>query len=504
MNRLKNAFIFAGLFLLSFQAFSQKPYFIYFQTEDNTPFFIQFNNKNYSSSSVGHLILAGLTNGTYSIQLGYPEQNTLQDYRLVVEGKDQGYLVRKMEGEKGYGIVNLQTEAVQLSGAAKKETEEAEKQKAFALAETKRIEDEKIVAAAAAETKRLEDEKAATDAKKLEEEKIAAAAAGATVIATQKTGEEKVADETAKTEEPKKSTESEPKKGSDGDKKSGAGAVVVAGAATVAGVALSNDSKKEDSVKTEQEKKTDSVKTNPNAVSQEMGSGAPPVTNNGGATVAAGTLSAAEIAALQEEARRIDAAGKRDSALAAEKTKSANTTSAPVFLDMTMTMPGDSATSKNDTSNATKLAALAAQANLDIKDTVSATSAQFVAVGDSLVVVRDTTHINQRSDTIPFVSLSNPNCKIEASDADVELISMIIKGEKNPEDALDILKKTVKVKCITTAQVRKLTLLFAADEHRYAMLDLAYRYTSDRQKYGTLSDLLTDTYYLNRFKAMVQ
>jgi tRNA(Ser,Leu) C12 N-acetylase TAN1 len=98
----------------------------------------------------------------------------------------------------------------------------------------------------------------------------------------------------------------------------------------------------------------------------------------------------------------------------------------------------------------------------------------------------------------------NPNCKGDATDADLELVTMIVKGERDPEEAINIIKKTVKVKCVTTAQVRKLTLLFEQDEHRYAMLDIAYRYTSDRQNFSSLADLLKDTYYLNRFKAMLQ
>jgi hypothetical protein len=46
--------------------------------------------------------------------------------------------------------------------------------------------------------------------------------------------------------------------------------------------------------------------------------------------------------------------------------------------------------------------------------------------------------------------------------------------------------------------------LFEGQEERYRLLDMAYRYTIDRQHYISLSDLLTDPYYLNRFKAMLQ
>lgn len=480
--------------MVSLLAFSQKPYFIYLQTDDNAPFFVQLNKKNYSSSSVGHLILSGLPNGTYPIQLGFPGQHSMQDYQLVVENKDQGYLVKKMGEPQGYAIVNLQTEAVQYSGAVKKAGEEAEKQKAFALAEAKRIEEEKAVA----EAKRIADENAAAEAKKLEAEKAAAVA----LPATQNKEVEKAETESTQTSQEKKDEKAAQK--STVDHKSGVeGGAVVAGVATVATVAIANGQANGEKPKQDEAPKADSSKAISPATGNEVAGAETPVAKPATAATA-GTLTAAEIAALQEEARRIDSQGKRDSALAAEKARTANTNTAPVFLDLDITMPGDSAADNIPDSASARLASLAASANLDIKDSVAATSAKIVPVGDSLVLVRDTTAPQGRSDTSAFASVSNPNCKAAATDADLELVSMIIQGEKDPEDALEILKKTVKVKCITTLQLRKLTLLFTADEHRYALLDLAYRYTSDRNNYAPLADLLTDTYYINRFKAMLQ
>ncbi len=500
MIKGKMVFFFAGLLCLSMQVFSQKSYFVYLQTEDNTPFFVQLNKKNYSSSAVGHVILSGLTNGTYNIQVGYPDQNTLQDYQLVVENKDQGFLVKKVEGN--FGIVNLQNETIQWSGAKKREAEEAEKQKAFELAESKRIENEKIMAEAqkkedekagafaAAEAKRIADEKLAADAKSTENVQVAGAAVGATTVSAQSNGSEK--EGAQKTEDSKKKEGTSEKSVSEENKKSSTGTAIIAGAATVAVVELSDNKKEE---------KADSLETTASSTKQGETSVVSPVMNPSGSVAVAGTLTPAEIAALQEEARRIDAAGKRDSVLAVEKAKSSNTSAAPVFLDMTISMPGDSAASKNDDSSAARLAALAAAATIDVKDNSSAAKVQVLPSGDSLVVVRDGGSPANAKNTI---SATNPNCKAEATDADVELVSMIIKGEKDPEDALEILKKTVKVKCITTGQLRTLTTLFSTDEHRYTLLDLAYRYTSDRHNYASLGNLLTDAYYLNRFKAMLQ
>jgi hypothetical protein len=86
----------------------------------------------------------------------------------------------------------------------------------------------------------------------------------------------------------------------------------------------------------------------------------------------------------------------------------------------------------------------------------------------------------------------------------MEMVTMLIKGEKDPDDGLEMAKKGMKIKCVQTAQVRKLALLFEGQEERYRLLDMAYRYTTDRQNYINLADLLSDPYYLNRFKAMLQ
>jgi hypothetical protein len=122
------AFATAVLFLLiTLTASAQRPHFVYLQTENQEPFFVQLNKKNHSSSSVGHVILSGLLNGTYTIQVGFPGQTSLQEYTFTVNGEDNGFVIKKFEGDAGYGIVNLQNATVQMSGAARKAMEERKK-----------------------------------------------------------------------------------------------------------------------------------------------------------------------------------------------------------------------------------------------------------------------------------------------------------------------------------------------------------------------------------------
>jgi hypothetical protein len=477
MNYLRNLFLVVVLIGAALAAKAQRPYFVYIQTESGEPFFVQLSKKNQSSSAVGHLILSGLVNGTYDISLGFPGQNATQQYSLIIEGMDKGYLVKKFENG-GWGLVDLQTSATQLAGAVKREAEKAEIELAIAAAQAKKLEEEEALKAeqAKAEQARAEQAKAeqakADSIKALEKNndavKVVATAAVTTTVAATQSGEKKEGDEYAKADSAKTS-----------EKNNQAGKVVAAAAAvTTAAVVVQNGEKKEATEELKGAEKN-AEQGRETAEKQTSGTGNPPSGSGvsaGAATAAAasGTLSAAEIVKLQEEARRIDAQGKRDSVLNAPKMDSAPVmpvAGAPAFLDIEMTMPADSLTAKTDTAVMVPVVVQARPAD---------------------------------SSKTPAVAVKNPNCTTEATDADMEMVTMLIKGEKDPDDGLEMAKKGMKIKCVQTAQVRKLALLFEGQEERYRLLDMAYRYTIDRQHYISLSDLLTDPYYLNRFKAMLQ
>jgi hypothetical protein len=461
-------------------ASAQKPHFVYLQSDNNQPFFVMLNKKNYSSSSVGHVIIPGLTNGSYSLTIGYAGQNASQAYDIEINNADQGFVIKSFDEGKNYGLLNLQTAQVQLSGASQLAAAEAEKQKAIAA----EAEKQKALAAEAAlkEEQRKADElaaqqKAAADQKAVEDsisaaQKVAAAAIVAAPVVTKPN------------DAPPTEVKTEAQKEATSEK-----------TAEVQKLAIET-------------KSTGAVSTGTEAVAA-------------GTVVAAGALTAAEIAKLQEEARRIDAQGKRDSVLNAQKqTNTPAVAGAPVFLDMDFTMPVDSLKAQTEAKKADSLKqvekATAADsvtaketslsgADITQPDTVKVAEGVVASQPDSVkpsaVVVASQPDSVKAAIPAPA---KNPNCVNEASDSDIELVGMLIKSEKDVEESLELARKTMKLKCATTAQVRKLALLFENQEERYRLLDGAYKYTSDRQNYGNLADLLTDTYYLNRFKAMLQ
>src|SRR5499425_3308054 len=101
---------------------AQKIYFIYLQTENNAPFFVRMDDKLYSSSLSGYLILPRLRDSTYHFRLGFPGKDIDLDFATTINKKDHGYLVKNL-GDKGWGLFDLQSLDLQMSASnVKKET----------------------------------------------------------------------------------------------------------------------------------------------------------------------------------------------------------------------------------------------------------------------------------------------------------------------------------------------------------------------------------------------
>jgi nuclear transport factor 2 (NTF2) superfamily protein len=98
--------------------FSQKVYFIYIQSENNEAFYLKMNEKLYSSTASGYLILSKLHDSTYTFRIGFPANKwPEQPFTVSLNKKDRGYLLKSF-AEKGWGLFDLQALTVQMSAAA--------------------------------------------------------------------------------------------------------------------------------------------------------------------------------------------------------------------------------------------------------------------------------------------------------------------------------------------------------------------------------------------------
>jgi hypothetical protein len=100
--------------------------------------------------------------------------------------------------------------------------------------------------------------------------------------------------------------------------------------------------------------------------------------------------------------------------------------------------------------------------------------------------------------------ISNSNCKNQSSEDDFLKLRKKMAAVQKDEAMLILAKKYFKQKCFSTEQIKNLATLFLNDQSKYNFLDTAYPFVSDSFNFPTLQTLLTDEYYLSRFKAMIR
>ncbi len=88
---------------------AQQYQFIYLQADNKQPFYVRINEKLYSSSSAGYLVIPKLKEGTHSLSVGFPKNEwPAQNLDVKIAGKDLGFLLKNFENNK-WGLFNFQT-----------------------------------------------------------------------------------------------------------------------------------------------------------------------------------------------------------------------------------------------------------------------------------------------------------------------------------------------------------------------------------------------------------
>ncbi len=87
---------------------AQQDRFIYLQTENKQPFFVKFDNKVFNSTPLGYLIIPKLSDGLYSLILGFPETTSEQEFNCSINKKDIGFIIKKTAEDQAQ-LLNVQT-----------------------------------------------------------------------------------------------------------------------------------------------------------------------------------------------------------------------------------------------------------------------------------------------------------------------------------------------------------------------------------------------------------
>ncbi|MCP9751916.1 DUF4476 domain-containing protein [Ferruginibacter sp. HRS2-29] len=103
-----------SLIFSSVCAFSQHNHFVYVQSDNKQPFYVRLNDKVYSSSASGYAIISKLQKGDYVLSVGFPKNEFPQQSISINVSGDAGYMLKNF-GDKGWGLYNIQTMAVNMA-----------------------------------------------------------------------------------------------------------------------------------------------------------------------------------------------------------------------------------------------------------------------------------------------------------------------------------------------------------------------------------------------------
>jgi hypothetical protein len=94
-------------------------------------------------------------------------------------------------------------------------------------------------------------------------------------------------------------------------------------------------------------------------------------------------------------------------------------------------------------------------------------------------------------------------CAALATDDDFFKLRRDMTAKTSDDEMIAQAKRYFKVKCYRTEQIKYLTALFLTEESKYQFFDAAYMHVSDQDKFKFLQAELKDSYYINRFKALI-
>ena len=538
MKNFLTSFIFSLCCLL---LHAQEDRFIYLQTENRQPFFVKFNNKILNSSSSGYLIIPKLSDGLYSLIIGFPESTVEQEFNCSVKNKDVGFII-KSAGQNQWQLLNVQTLTVIIPGdvITKPVIAYETVNDPFSTMLANAVHDSTILRKDVA--MEVVTEKGAGQVAK-DTAAITAAVAVSNPISTSPA--DSAANEMAKLTPPERVNEVK-----DSSLTVSAPNVVVATENVIP------DSAKKDMAKEIIPEKanelitkdtTQAVSDNevvvlmPDSINDVTKESIPERSNERAQNDSAQIMAVGNEVAVNKTKKK--KSKKNDNALlespgtlteevkSIPESKSPNETSVNNELALLRT----TIKRKSKKSNKDGLVMMYIDDIGDTKDTIrilipsdkKKTKDREIRVDDVVSAPRqqddkEIDNVNDKKkagykitkhekeiikeankDPVFISAMINSDCKNFATEEDFLKMRKKMVAENNDEDMIKAARKIFKTRCFTTEQIKNLSVLFLKDEGKYMFFDAAYPFVSDSDVYSTLEKQLSDSYYITRFRAMV-
>jgi hypothetical protein len=535
---------------------AQQNHFIYLQTENKQPFYVRINKKVLSSSAAGYLILPKLTDGKYTLALGFPKNEwPEQIINCTVDKKDAGYLLKNF-GDKGWGLFNWQTMQVEMAVTKKEEEATIAKLEPPPVVNSQPPVTE--VAKVVIDTSQVVTKVVATPPYALESDKKAVetpVVPPPVVVAqpvVEKPTEQIVKLQPEKATEPKepvvKKTEATPVLNTlpqaptakevelpmvDAPQPQLQPAIVIERSKVVK-LLSTNSTDGVDMIFIDVVNgKLDTIR-----VFMPTQREVQQTTSKKEEVSTAPLISDIKISNTDSPKPAIDAAEikKEDKPKPDVKeipqitVKKDERATMPVISDIKVTdVESPKPVANNSTSNQQNKTEAPKPI---IKQTTTPSFITDVKVTNAPMPLESIpqaqknlpTSNNKPSATIETnkntekptsttmgadvtskpVVFQNSDCKVFATEEDFLKLRKKMAAENNDDDMVAIARKTFKAKCFTTQQLKNLSVLFLNDDGKYKFFDAAYPFVSDSTNFGSLQTVLTDEYYVNRFKAMLR
>ena len=432
------------LFLCSV-AFTQRLYFIYIEAEAQQPFFVKIGEKTYSSTTSGYLILSKLKDSSYMFSIGFPgDKWPEQQFSVATKSKDRGFLLKNF-GEKGWGLFDLQTLSIQMADdAAKDKTNKTGKQQVSAFTA--------ILSKAANDPSLLEKPVAIV---KMEEKSLTVQPA--VVKEVVKAPNEQPVSNTIVTSQLPKADDS-----------------------SVSIVKNESAIPKDTSTINDQQK-----------VANETVAGIAEEVKKKPDTSVPGS---------QEIKKDVAAVAIIDSSV--KKSQEAKTQPVDVYKRSVVTKKSESSTTEgfgliyiDELVNGQKDTIRILIPNQRI--VASKAGDQPAGQKKFLDITSDDKDVS-RSNTVAAKS-----CQSVASESDFLKLRKKMAAQKTDDEMINESKKTFKSKCFTTEQVKNLGNLFLNEAAKFQFYEVAYPFSSDRDNFALLEMEFKDTYFIHRFKKLV-
>jgi hypothetical protein len=531
--------------------FAQDPqYFIYIQHEKQQPFYVKYKGKILSSSDRGYIILSELPAGSLPLTIGFPKNEAPeQQFKIKVAKDDQGFLLKRSD-EKSYALYNLQTFAVTMAGSEGGESGRLQSPEQTAAAATDVASQPDTAPQPAAETSADAITPAAPAAdtngqammaalKKDLDSAMAGKADVSTTTTTTAAPAPKPAKKTNKFAETldKVVSDDRPEDISLEEPKAPVAATAAAPVVAVdaSGVSLANEGRKNRRKRNkdkdrdplteeeqtllkdvlEEERKgepldsqavvspaTEAPKEQPAAPPAEQ-----PATDPAQArTVAADAGAPAVLPATEEATEKKpkkkkkndndpqfiefmdDSTRQQATVPATEETEPAQAAVSPDVAAVTDTAATESKREKRKKRKLAEMIEVTENPNNIVKDSVDYDAPRRTAKKES-------------GDA--GLKMINSDCEKQLDDEGFRKLLRKFVAAKDDEGMIDAFRRNTRGYCLETAQIRRLAQLVGKDEYRYQLLDIAYPKAYDSENYAGLSDLLADSYYQGRFKAML-